>query len=52
VHSIGDFLFVGQLAPYDQPLVAMFLSRDVGTGRVIGGEFDDRSFTFGEHNAY
>jgi hypothetical protein len=54
VTSVGDFTFTGQLVPYayGSPVAGMFLSNYAGTGRVTGGEFDGRSFTFGEHNPY
>ena len=48
----GDFVFEGQLAPYDKPLVGMFLSNYAFSGRVIGGRFNGQTVTFGEHNPY
>jgi hypothetical protein len=48
----GDFVFEGQLVPYDKPLVGMFLSNYAFSGRVIGGQFNGQTVTFGEHNPY
>lgn len=50
--SVGDFTLVGQLVPHDQPFPDQFFSNWRGTGFVTGGQFDGRSFTFGEHNSY
>jgi hypothetical protein len=52
VTSVGDFTFAGQLVPYKYPIAGVFQSNFAGAGRVTGGPFDGRSFTFGEHNPY
>ena len=48
----GDFVFDGQLVPYDKPRDVAFENNYVFTGRVIGGKFDGHTVTFGERPRY
>ena len=48
----GDFVFDGQIVPYDKPRDGAFENNYVFTGRVIGGEFDGHTVTFGERPRY
>lgn len=48
----GNFVFLGQLVPYDKPRIGEFENNYVFTGRVIGGTFDGHTVTFGESARY
>ena len=48
----GDFVFDGQLMPYDKPREGAFENNYVFAGRVIGGKFDGHTVTFGERPRY
>ena len=51
MQSVGDFTMIGQLLPSNGPADGFF-DGFVGKGRIEGGLFDGRLFTFGSHDPY